>query len=72
VSGGIASHPVDGKPQMFRKRTVSNVTSKVLESGGLPDGGKSKSHWELLITRNFNLKRDFRLALRTADKLAGG
>jgi hypothetical protein len=57
---------------MFRNRTVSNVTSKVFESGGLPDGGNSKSHWELLITRGFNLRREVLLALRTTGRLAGG
>ena len=56
VTEGIVFHPVAGgdKPQMFRKRTVSKVTSKVFESGGLPEGGKSKSHWKSLITRGFN------------------
>ena len=75
VSGGITFHPVAGagKPQMFRKRTVSNVTSKLLESaGGLPGGGYSKSHWEALIILNFSLRRDFLWELRSVDKLAGG
>ena len=46
VPRGITSHPVDGvvKLQMFRNRTVSNVISKVLESGGLPDGGNSDNY----------------------------
>ena len=57
---------------MFRKKTVSNLTSKVLESGGLPDGGNSKSHWELLITRSFNLERDVLFAARTLGRLKGG
>ena len=57
---------------MFRRRTVCNVTSKVLESGGLPDGGNNKSHWESLITRGFSFRRDILLALRTAGRLAGG
>ena len=74
MSAGILSHPVDGsvEPQMFRNRTVSNVTSKFLDSGGLPDGGYSKFHWDLLITRNVNFNRDFLFGLSTAGNLAGG
>ena len=76
VSGGITSQVVvDGKPQMFRYRTVSNVTSKVLESGGVPDGGNSKSHWELLITRrgvDLGFWRDVLFAASTLGRLPGG
>ena len=56
---------------MLRKRTVSNDTSNVFESGGLPDGGNNKSHCKSLITRGFNLKRVALFALRAAAKLAG-
>lgn len=56
---------------MFRKRTVSKVTSKVFELGGSPDGGNSKSHWESLIIRGFNLESVALLALRTPGRAAG-
>ena len=50
--GGLLFHPVFGgdKPQMLVKRITSSVMSNDSQSGCVPSGGKSFSHWLLLRT----------------------
>jgi hypothetical protein len=51
LAGGISFHPVDGEsnPQIFLRRMVNKVISKLFESGA-PEAGNSNYHCGGLIT----------------------
>jgi hypothetical protein len=73
LAAGMTFHPVagDANPQIFRSRIVSNVISKLFESGE-PVVGKSNFHCAGFITLYLIFDKVLLLACSTAAKVEGG